>query len=233
MANQEQLEIIKQGVDVQNIWRSEYSDVKIDLSEANLSKVKLSGANLRGADFSEAILKGSDLSGVNLIGSDLSDTDLSGAVLSGADLVEANLIGANLRGTNLREAILRRTDLSGVNLSRANVSYSKTSFTSFGDVDLSSCLGLETIVHLSPSRISTSTLEQSKGQIPVEFLRGCGLSDWEIESAKLYNPELSNQEISELQYKIYDLRATWSIQVFPLFISYSHADSSFVDELGK
>lgn len=223
MANQEQLEIIKQGVDVQNIWRSEYSDVKIDLSEANLSKVKLSGANLRGADFSEAILKGTDLS----------DTDLSGAVLSGADLVGANLIGANLRGTNLREAILRRTDLSGVNLSRANVSYSKTSFTSFGDVDLSSCLGLETIVHLSPSRISTSTLEQSKGQIPVEFLRGCGLSDWEIESAKLYNPELSNQEISELQYKIYDLRATWSIQVFPLFISYSHADSSFVDELGK
>ena len=64
-------------------------------------------------------------------------------------------------------------------------------------------------------------------------LRGCGLSDWEIEYAKLYNPDLSNQEIDEILYKIHDMRAQQPLQISPLFISYSHADSAFVDKIGE
>ena len=71
----------------------------------------------------------------------------------------------------------------------------------------------------------------SKGEIPEAFLRGCGLGDWEIESAKLYKPGLSNQEIININYKIFDLRASQSIQISPLFISYSHADAPFVEKL--
>jgi hypothetical protein len=37
--------------------------------------------------------------------------------------------------------------------------------------------GLETIHHIGPSGISTSTLERSEGDIPEVFLRGAGLSD--------------------------------------------------------
>jgi len=37
-----------------------------------------------------------------------------------------------------------------------------------------------------------------------EFLRGCGLSEWEILSAKLYDPHLESGEIAELQQKIFD-----------------------------
>ena len=92
-------------------------------------------------------------------------------------------------------------------------------------------VGIGTVKHYYPSQISTGTLKLSEGKIPDDFLRGCGLSDWKIESAKLYDPDLSNQEISKIQYKIFDLRATQSIQVSPLFISYSHADSAFVDKL--
>jgi len=63
------------------------------------------------------------------------------------------------------------------------------------------------------------------------FLRGCGLSDWEIESTKLYNPDLSNNEIDEILYKMHDLRAQQPIQISPLFISYNHTDNEFVDKL--
>jgi len=71
----------------------------------------------------------------------------------------------------------------------------------------------------------------SKGKIPEAFLRGCGLSDWEIESAKLYNPDLTNDEIVKIQYRIYELRATQAFQINPLFISYSHQDKPFVDKM--
>jgi hypothetical protein len=89
------------------------------------------------------------------------------------------------------------------------------------------------IRHDSPSTIGTDTLQHFKGNIPVTFLRGCGLSDWEIESAKLYNPDLTNEQIVQIQYRMFDLRATQSIQINPLFISYSHADTDFVDHIDK
>ncbi len=49
--------------------------------------------------------------------------------------------------------------------------------------------------------------------------------------AKLYNPDLSNEERNKVLYKIYDLQANQAVQISPLFISYSHGDSEFVDEL--
>jgi hypothetical protein len=136
----------------------------------------------------------------------------------------ADLRGADLTMADLTMADLRRADLSGVTFGSTN----------FGLVNLSEDLGLvglETAKHESPSTIGTDTIQIAKGRIPVEFLRGCGLSEWEIESAKLYNPGLSNPEISEILYKIHDLRATLPIQISPLFISYSYADGVFVDKL--
>jgi hypothetical protein len=53
----------------------------------------------------------------------------------------------------------------------------------------------------------------------------------DIEHTKLSNPHLSNEDINEILYKIYDLRAQQSLQVSPLFISYSHADKTFVNKL--
>ena len=65
------------------------------------------------------------------------------------------------------------------------------------------------------------------------FLRGCGLPDWEIEGVKLHNPGLSNEQVNEILYKMYELRATQALQISPLFISYSHGDGIFVDKLER
>ncbi len=92
MANQEQLEILKQGVDVWNKWRKDNPEVEIELREANLSGVVFNLADLWGAILSEAKLIGAVLSGAKLIGAILRGA----AKLNGADLSEAVLIGANL-----------------------------------------------------------------------------------------------------------------------------------------
>ena len=42
---------------------------------------------------------------------------------------------------------------------------------------------------------------------------------------------LSLEKISKILYKIYDLRARHALQISPLFISYSHADRTFIHKL--
>jgi TIR domain len=93
--------------------------------------------------------------------------------------------------------------------------------------------GLETVRHGGPSNIGFNTISNSNGGIPEPFLRGCGLSDWQIEDTKLYNPNLTNEEINDIQYRIHDLRVSRAFQINPLFISYSHADGTFVNTVEK
>jgi uncharacterized protein YjbI with pentapeptide repeats len=256
MANEEQVKILRQGAEAWNKWREENLEVEVDLVGANLFGANLCEVDLRGADlreanfrktnlieailnaanldradFREANLRKANLGSVNLREANFRETNLSGTNLIGADLrgatlnrtnlSEAYLVGVDLSGADLSEAKLNGTDLSGVFLGN----------TTFSFIDLSQTHGLESINHEASSAISTNTIQLSKGKIPDAFLRGCGLSDWEIESAKLYKPGLSNQEINNIIYKIFDLRANQAIQISPLFISYSHADTPFVEKL--
>jgi hypothetical protein len=92
---------------------------------------------------------------------------------------------------------------------------------------------LETASHIFPSSIGIDTIYNSEGNIPEVFLRGCGLCDWQIENVKLYRPELSNEEITDILYRIHDLRAHQAIQINPLFVSYNHADTPLVDKMEK
>lgn len=55
MANQEHLDILKQGIDAWNTWRNQHSELRPDLSEADLSLANLDGANLRKANLSFAL----------------------------------------------------------------------------------------------------------------------------------------------------------------------------------
>lgn len=211
MANLKQLKILAQGVSVWNKWREENIDVKVDLHDANLRETNLKVVNLRGAD---------------LYGADLHGSDLSVAILSGANLIRTQLHYANLTFANLGYANLSGADLSWSKWSKAIVGY-----TVFGSIDLREVIGLDEVNHRAPSTIGIDTFVQSKGMIPEEFLRGCGLSNTDIEYAKLSNPDLSNEEINQILYKIYALRATQALQVSPLFISYSHGDGKFVERL--
>jgi uncharacterized protein YjbI with pentapeptide repeats len=111
MANEEHLNLLKQGVDAWNRWREENPGMWLRLSEADLRGADLSGANLRGAD----------LSGANLNGADLSEADLSGANLGVTNLSEANLRETNLSEANLSRADLGRADLRGADLRGADL----------------------------------------------------------------------------------------------------------------
>jgi hypothetical protein len=88
-------------------------------------------------------------------------------------------------------------------------------------------------VHRGPSPISTDTLILSEGKLPDVFLRGCGLSDADIEYARLSNPALSVEEIDKILTRIRDLREAQAVQVSPLFISYNLSNSQFVDKLDE
>ena len=97
MANQEHLDILRQGVDAWNEWRKEFLDplIKADLQL---------GPDLSGADLEFLDLSGANLYKANLTGANLYSTRLREANLQDAKLIKANLYGADLTG---------RTPLSG------------------------------------------------------------------------------------------------------------------------
>lgn len=186
MADPEQVAILRQGVKAWNEWRSrEPLDLIPDLT-------------------------GSDLSGVDLVDANLFSADLDGANLEGARLTEAKLHFAGLRGANLRRADLAGVNLTGATPVRADFGEATFFHTIFGDVDLSDTIGLESCHHHGPSIIDYGTLVQSRN-LPLAFLRGCGLPDNFIESL----PSLLNQPI----------------QFYSCFISYSTKDQGFAERL--
>lgn len=156
----------------------------------NIPMPDLSGADLRWARLCEANLEGANLWNANL---------------GGVNLSEANLRGANLRGADLREANLRGVVLSGADLTDARLDD-----TIFGNTDLSAVSGLDSCVHFGPSVLDYRTLAKS-GQLPLLFLRGCGLPDHLI----TYLPSILNQPI----------------EFYSCFISYSTQDQAFADRL--
>ncbi|MDT4968521.1 MAG: hypothetical protein QOJ64_3258 [Acidobacteriota bacterium] len=259
MANPEHLQILKQGVEAWNRWRKGHLQIKPDLSEvvlpeAQLSRINFRRVNLLGSDLNrsnlvQALISQADLREAVLIEADLKGAKLQKARLQKAILTDATLIMADLTGSNLHSANLRNANLSastltdanlynarvssanlsGALLSSADLTNAEAGRTNFSDIDLSSVKGLETVSHVGPSSLGIDTLYKSNGRIPEAFLRGCGLSDWQIENVRLFKRELSNEEITDVLYRVHDLRAHQAIQINPLFISYSHSDSPFVD----
>ena len=157
----------------------------------------LSGGTFRSFMFREANLCNANLSGADLRDTNFRHTDLSGALLNNAKLYRAYVSNARLDQTSFREAILYETVFADVNLSAANF--------------------LETCRHKGPSVIDHRTIAHSVG-LPIEFLRGCGLSDDAVEFSKLYNRDLTNNERNKILSKIHDLQTNQAIQV-SLFLS--------------
>jgi len=108
---------------------------------------------------------------------------------------------ANLKGAYLVNAELMNSDFSNTTLGH----------TSFGDNDLSLVKNLGTCNHLHKSYIDYHTLEKSVG-LPVEFLRGCGLSKDFIENI----PVLASEKRTKYH---------------SCFMSYSNKDQEFADRL--
>lgn len=195
MANEEHLKILKMGVNEWNKWRTTNNILPI-LSHADLGSINLIGADLKNA---------------NLFHANLSHTNLSYADLSFAELSFSNLFGANLSHANLTNAFLVNTSLTNVILEQANLKETLLFETIFSNVDLSLVLNLDKCKHIDSSTIDHQTLRKSKN-LPLEFLRGCGLPDILIENipALFYNSP---------------------IQFYSCFISYSNNDQEFAEKL--
>lgn len=240
MANPEHVEIVQQGAEAIRKWRAANPGVPLELSGAKLGDVNLSDADTSTANFVGADLTGANLRGAKLHRVDFSKADFSRADLRWADLHLSNLSGAKLREANLCEADLRRVNFTTADLSRAdfgNVNLNGAVFreatvgySHFANVDLSEVKGLETVTHIGPSTIGGDTLFQSKGNIPEEFLHGCGLQPWEILAAGLYAPAITPDLVAEIQNAVYQER-TKGYSLGGIFISYSHQDSEFVGSL--
>lgn len=256
MANKKHLTILKSGVKAWNKWREKTPEVRPDLSAtdlgwavarkaglieadlngANLFATILSGADLRRADLRRADLRKTDFRRVNLEaadinGANLREADLRGADLRGADLSWAALSGAILIGADLSRTILIGADLSGALLGEANLSQAFTGYSVFTDIDLSQTKGLDTVQSRGPSYIDTHTLHKSQSQIPEFFLRSCGFSDWEIENTKLYQTNLDPVTLTDILYKIHQLRDEGVIQLYSCFISYTNKDETCARQL--
>lgn len=242
MADEELLRTLLQKSKRRNHWRREYGELKnldisgsiltsLDLTNADLTGITcisadLTGSNLTGANLTGANLSLSNLTAVNFTNAKLSDADLFGTMLTRADFTSANLSRtiftiARLEGTNLTEANLSDTLFTGSNAVR----------TIFSDIDLRGAKELTSVYHAGPSTIGINTIHKSEGDIPENFLRGCGLKEWEIEATKLYRTDLSQNQFVDLTYKIIELRTDPLIQFYSCFISYSNADAEFARRL--
>ena len=98
-------------------------------------------------------------------------------------------------------------------------------------VDLGEPEGLEEVEHGGPSDVDLKTIRMSLGKIPNKFLRGCGLSDLDIEYAKLANPGLDANEVLDISYRIHDLYRGGKAIYRSCFISYSNKDEEFAKRI--
>ncbi len=213
-------EIIAIKANFHNSNLSETQFFKADLSYANFNSAILFGAslvraNLFHAQLQEANLIASNLSEAQLVNTNLSSSILTEAQLNKANLTDANLFQAYLEGVNLsnticKEAYFLQTKFVNTNLDSANFHGAILDETIFIDISLGKIKNLKSCIHRGPSSIDHRSLAQS-GDLPVAFLRGCGLPD-----------ELINL-IPTLQGN--------PIEFYSCFISYSSKDKEFVDRL--
>jgi len=212
---------------------------EVDLSGARLIDVDLRNADLRGALLTDADLRDAKLSDADLGSADLVDAFLSranlvgaylnGADLSGADLGNVDLRGADLRGVDLSAARLSFTNLYSANLSGADLAGAELAYTVLANLDLSEVDGLESCRHLARSAIDSSTLMMS-GNLPLGFLRGCGMSDLEIEATGLYHAG-SEAQRTDIMNAVFELQKDLPLKFHAVFISHSAADRAFASTL--
>lgn len=229
MADEEHLNIIRQGPNAWNAWRSANPKIQPDLTGVSLSGRQLGNLRLARVDLSLSTLKKTNLRGSDFWRTDLNLADLTGANLSRSYFGHAHLHTANLSDTDLSSTRFVGADLSGANLSHSKIFQSHfidtdfhgTDFTgawvketAFANVDLSRAKGLESVKFIGPSSLGIDSIYRSyksRGQIPTAFLRGCGV------------PEEFIHAIPTLSFG--------SPLGFSCFISYSAMDRVFSEKL--
>jgi len=151
------------------------------------------------ADFRACNLAGYCFPNLNLSFANFYNSDLSGSFIQESKCIRANFervsfFGAEMRGVDMTSANFNRADLSNSTLSRVTFNGSEfigTCFrqcllrnTSFINCDLSNATGLDEVVVEGAMYLDIGTLRNSKGRIPMEFLKNSNISDDVIEGVR-------------------------------------------------
>ena len=187
-----------------NVWRARNPSVSPDLSGVNFNATDFLVPRIMDLGIGAAVLE--NLPNVYAAGIDFSRTDLSNSTFYECRLHCADLREANLTGSHIQDSELVACELSGANFEGATFLSVRLS-----DLDLAGVRNLPTVEHRFPSSLALDTLIKSHGDIPENFLRGCGVpaSFIEYQRSLLANP----------------------IEFYSCFISYSHTDKDFARRL--
>jgi uncharacterized protein YjbI with pentapeptide repeats len=206
MANPEQLEQLRKGVERWNTWRSEHPDEPVDLARANLTRADLTradlaGANLTRANLTEANLAGANFTEANLAGADLTranltQADLAGANLTRADLTRADLTEADLTRANLTEANLARADLTEANLARADLTEAYLARAYVAGADLTEA----DLTRANVTRANLAGAHLTKANLAGANLTEASLNDANVREANLARANLTRARLSGARF---------------------------------
>jgi uncharacterized protein YjbI with pentapeptide repeats len=189
---------------------------RLDLRGVNLTDAWLEGVDMSAVERSDRTKADvPDLSGAILVRANLARANLFEAAMAGADLTGAHLNRANLEGADLSRAMLTGAVLIGSRFTRAELHGASFAGAWCGgtvfDCDLSRVVGLNDIVHLGPSPLDVLTILRFRDDLPEPFLRGCGISEREVDYFKTVPGQ--------------------PIRFYTCFISYSTRDEAFAARL--
>jgi uncharacterized protein YjbI with pentapeptide repeats len=173
--------------------------------DAQLRETKLKHADLTFADFSNA-----DLTNANLSNSLLEHTNLKNAKFLGAILNESRFHNADVEGADFGSADLISTIFDNINFHESDIKNAFLRNTVFIDCNLSGIKNLETCYHTGPSILDYRTIAKSEN-LPISFLRGCGLPDFIIDNINVLRED--------------------AFIFYSCFISHSSKDFEFVNRL--
>lgn len=206
MANEEQLDILRQGVEAWNQWRKQSPDIEPDLSDSYLDNAKLVEFN-----FSKTNFYGSHLFRANFYGADLKKADLSYAFLNNAHFATADLSEAKLYRTRLENANFFNAHLNFSYLSFANLEKASFYGASLREADL-------TYAYVSESNLTTAQL--TNAHLANANFYGADFTDTDLSGADLRNANLKGARLVRTNLKeanltncqIYGISA-WDVQI--------------------
>jgi uncharacterized protein YjbI with pentapeptide repeats len=206
MADEEHLELLKQGAIAWNAWREENTDNTPDLSRADLTSEEFHPLSLYGADLSDADLEGANLSGLELVEAHFGHANLSRAnlsltechtaklyeaILTGANLTEASFVRANFYKADLSGAYLAQTDFHNADFNEAVLSGANLTEADLRDTDFTEAVlrGAD----LTKANLSGADLRGAN--LRGVDLRGADLSNTNLVGADLTNADLTGCRI--------------------------------------
>ncbi|HEY0264425.1 MAG TPA: pentapeptide repeat-containing protein [Granulicella sp.] len=191
-------EILRQGVEAWNHWRSLDPEYPVglsgevlkrrDLQGVNLSRAYLGRTNLREANLQEASFRRSNLNWADLQGADLRRADLHGADLRFANLRGANLAEANLQQANLKELNLQEVNLYGADLREAHLGNAFLSDLNLRDADMREA-------YLQDANLSFARLQGTRLQ--GAYLHGVNLHGAYLQQADLTGANLGAARLQD------------------------------------